>query len=266
MRVYILYFLVFILPLGIASKNGRKIANIFVEDDRVSVERSSMPAIGSIHTKAELKSIIGTGFLIDACHVATSYHLIKSNNEKISREDYIFFKDGVSEEFVKAKVTAFHGRPHSAPAYEQDLEDWVILKLETCSQAIPLELKKLSLADLQNKELKLYGFPRDRNIDYLSLDPSCSVGHEPNPNFRGVPHDCAVRAGNSGGPLIMEVDGAQYVVAIQSSRRKGFDDVFSEYMSSWANMATPVGPLVESFKSLKSNHQQEAASRLYRAL
>ena len=60
----------------------RKIANIFVEDDRVALERSSFPAIGSIHTKAELKYIIGTGFLIDACYVATSYHLIKSNDEK----------------------------------------------------------------------------------------------------------------------------------------------------------------------------------------
>ena len=62
---------------------------------------------------------------------------------------------------------------------------------------------------------------------------------------------------------IAYIDGEPYVVAIQSSKRKGFDDVFSEYMSSWSNMATPIAPVVKSFKNLKSSHQPEAEVRLY---
>ena len=262
MKVYILYFLVFILPLGIASKNGRKVANIFVEDDRVSLDRGSMPAIGSIHTKAELRYIIGTGFLIDSCHIATSYHLIKSSDEKISKEDFVFYNAGPNENFIKARVVSY-GRPHTVNVHKKDLEDWAILRLEECSKATPFKLKDIDFIDLQNSELKLYGFPRDRDYDYISVDPSCSVGFEPNPHFSGVPHDCAVRAGNSGGPLVAYIDGEPYVVAIQSSKRKGFDDVFSEYMSSWSNMATPIAPVVKSFKNLKSSHQPEAEVRLY---
>jgi V8-like Glu-specific endopeptidase len=263
MKVYLLYFLVFILPLGLASNKGRKVANIFVEDDRISLERGIMPAIGSIHTKAERRYIIGTGFLIDSCHIATSYHLIKSSDEKISKEDFIYFNAGPIENFVKAHVVSY-GRPNTVNVHKKELEDWAILRLEKCSESDPLKIKTVNFVDLQNKELKLYGFPRDRDFTYISLDASCAAGHEPNPYFEGIPHDCAVRAGNSGGPLVLEVNGESFVVGIQSTRRRGFDDIFSEYMSSWANMATPIAPVVDSFKNLKSSHQQEEEDHLYR--
>ena len=68
--------------------------------------------------------------------------------------------------------------------------------------------------------------------------------------YRGLPHDCATKVGNSGGPLIADINGEEIVVGVQSFKRKGFDQPFSEYASSWANMATPVKEIEKKIRKL----------------
>jgi len=235
--------------LGCASRL-RSPANTFYSDDRISISRSLRPNIGSIHLRNEWSSIVGTAFHVDSCHIATNYHLVQNTNEKMSMKDSVYFGFDKNSDLIKAFPVSF-GRPYLNDEVDAGLEDWVMLKLAICRDVKGLNVLHLPFSHLRNLKVQLFGFPHDRDFNNLSFDPSCKFGHERNPFYKGLPHDCAVKNGNSGGPMITLVDGVETVVAIQSFKRRGFDEPFSEYVSSWANMATPVEGLQKAIKKLK---------------
>jgi V8-like Glu-specific endopeptidase len=251
----------FVVSCAVPQK--RDVANIFYTNDRLTLERGLKPAIGSVHLKAELKYIVGTAFLIDRCYIATSYHLIKPTDQKMMEGDGIYYLSGhqnVEEKksYNWAKVVA-SGKPFGKRQSVRASEDWAILELSECVDSnlssLPLKsyfsLGRQSIMQVEKVPAGLYGFPIDRLISDISYDGSCSIYYKQDPL---IYHDCAVRTGNSGGPLVLP---SGEVVGIQSESRKEFKEIFSEYNEYWSNIACPIDPVIKALKSLKSNHSQE---------
>lgn len=253
-----IFWLIMITQLLISctSSKKRKPANIFIEDDRIALDRTDVPGVGSIHKEKSFETIMGTGFLIDSCYLVTNYHLVRPTDEQMTKEDFIYFLDRDGS-FIKATAVAF-GKPVGVSLEVRAAEDWVILELEECLSFAGYSMRALepaqSLFKKQKVQITNYSFPFDRSPEIITQDPLCFAypGSE-----RVLRHDCAVKVGSSGSPLLqIDEHGKPYVIGIQSEE-KTVHGVFNEYNDFWANIACPIAPVIEAFKNLKSSHQRE---------
>jgi hypothetical protein len=139
-------------------------------------------------------------------------------------------------------------------------DDWLLLRLNTCLG------KSLGHADIFDGPVPLYmtvhvedaGYPIDRNSRKgLTIDPSCKFT-----GWGGIAalmNDCAVKPGNSGGPIfrLAQIGGKQRleIFAIETFGYDWSKPVTDD--NRWYNAATPattIGPLIRPFLALDDFH------------
>jgi len=224
-------------------------ALIFENDDRVyaSFEDAHFRSIGLIRSGLGL----GTGFLVDNCHVLTSRH-VKSENENVLGGRLTFIPTvRTSIGSVGGTVIASGDAPNSDAKRGPQRDrrgDWLLLKLDRCVGA---ELGFVSLngeparvgAPLMNA-----GFPVDRPRHAgLTIDPACRVHYI---TRNGALHDCAFLAGNSGGPLFERTfEGGQVRLRAIAIGSAGYRDKKNyEFDAARANVATLIAPILPALR------------------
>jgi V8-like Glu-specific endopeptidase len=232
----------FALALLFALSPLKTQANIFGIDDRIRVQpalQSPLATIGTLTNNRDQAR--GTAFLVSRCLILTNAHVAFSDEKNPSVADTSQFQL-LNEEPVTATPVLF-GKVISEGTW-QIQDDWAILKLANCLGdrygwlkfgAIP------SGMNFQPHAVQLAGFPEDKSLRGLTLDPQCLI-HDPKGR-----HDCATRPGNSGGPLL---DENLQVVGIAVSEKGSFSELILEYHASMGNGFVPVGQFIKKIQPL----------------
>lgn len=229
-------------------RRARVPANIFYQDDRQSFDRSEFPQWGSLHQTKEREKPWGTGFLIQACHIATAYHVVKQTQMEMQGDEVVYFHHSLESEPIAARPVLW-GRAWEASPDTLNGEDWVVLELEKCLEGIePLPLLSLEKGAMSSLPLVQIGFPEDRTIENIHVDYRCNAGPEPLKNDTAFGHDCATRPGNSGSPLLTLFEGKAHVVGITVASRGYFEEIISGYSGWIANKGCPISALEVAFK------------------
>lgn len=223
-------------------------ANIFYSDDREYLPKDGKLPIGTILRDPKKNYDWGTGFQIDACHVVTNYHVIRSEGREHSEDFRVFFSDQPGK-FVKARLL-LSGRPdllEDQSVASTSRRDWALLKLEDCqAKDFYFTLTTLSKEQLPMKHLQMLGFPDDIGDKSIALDPDCEIRTE---TAKGLHHVCASRPGSSGSPIYFEEDGEWFVVAINVSQRSDFREIISGYSDWISNGAVNPSSYLEPIQS-----------------
>ncbi len=250
----------FLLPVvlrwvaGFASAAQQQ-ANIFSEDDRQAQPRnadSPYAAVGALQWIIDGRwAGRGTATLISPCHVLTAYHIAFPSGR--SPEDPISFAYGPaegSEPFGK-RVRAFRAIWGDKARHAH--EDWALLRLAPCIEEAhpwwpPADLSIEQAMQLANRVM-MAGYPTDRPIGQVSVDPSCRViGYD-----RRLPtawlHDCATRIGDSGGALFyLAEDGKPRLLAVVHAEGKRRQEILPIWSPRHSNFAVPVGNFIERIR------------------
>jgi V8-like Glu-specific endopeptidase len=231
-------------------------ATIFGADDRVHVSRaigSPYSPIGILQFRAAGQSDNNevTATLISPCHVLTNLHVVTRDYTTIDLENppearfYVGIMQTHPWRYVVRAVLVAHG------AYQFDKgrqhEDWALFVLDRfpdgrCIGAewgfIPLRVEWPDT--LLSARLQMAGYPEDRTQDFGPwLDPNCRMMDA---DLRYM-HDCAVRQGSSGSPILrVSADGSLTVVALHSGSTDMHDEVsiYPEWRRELTNYAAPV--------------------------
>jgi hypothetical protein len=237
---------------------------VFYADDRVP---SHSQRIGTFTIDLPEGSGTGTAFLISECSILTNFHVVFGPWTVTALRP-------PSHEFVGTftltEVTLPDGTHPAARAipvawgdylgperqWRRPGEDWVMLYVQPClgNRYGYFELREADLYEPPvEKGFTAIGYSTGRQM----ADPRCAArpasdpASDPGGEARGWLHDCAVRAGDSGGPVFH--NGTLIVVALASAYRAGPDgrpchtaipDRMAEMLAQWdrgcANIAVPV--------------------------
>ena len=252
-RIWMSYFLTGLRPfLALALVLGAlpSKAGIFYRDDRESLQ----PKMGEPLARVGVLSHPdrdgrGTAFLVGRCHILTNFHV--AQGEAPSHFTLL------SETPVEAVIVAA-GRYNPQARVGANEEDWALMKLSVClGEAYGwFELETLTHENVMNENLVLAGYPGDRMTDSLTLDPQCLVHPETIPNRGGWRHDCASRAGSSGGPLLAKRGNDYRVVALNVTERARFDEVVKYYHVNFSNGAIPVSVFSKRVQAALKAHSR----------
>ena len=232
-----------------------QLANIFGQDDRVGRSRergSPYSAVGVLQqTIGGRWRGRGTATLVSPCHVLTAYHIAFGGGRTPGEPRAFAYGPPQGSEPFGKRVRAFaliwgEKRQHFH-------EDWALLRLEPCVEDSWVWWPPLALDVGEAKSLPdgvmMAGYPVDRPIDQLSVDPSCQVrGRD-----RQVPaawlHDCATRVGDSGGAIFQfDGDGQPRFLAVvhaEGSRQMGVAPGWTRVLS---NYAVPVENFIDRIR------------------
>ncbi len=198
---------------------GPSEANIFEVDDRVTVERSPgtpWAAVGLITQTTPGRDFrFGTVTLVGPCHALTAHHTAfrRIADAGTAEPSHLWFgpprpaaAEGQPDFPWTWQVTA-----HAVAWGDLDAHvhgDWALLELEHClgSEIGWWELVPLGFDEtraLGDKALRLVGHPTESPRETALLDPGCDVYRELG-SVPGWRMDCAVRVGNSGGPVFLD--------------------------------------------------------------
>ncbi|WP_119167126.1 trypsin-like serine peptidase [Algihabitans albus] len=214
---------------------GSASANIFETDDRVAVERlpgTPWAAVGLITQTTPGRDFrFGTVTLVGPCHALTAHHtafrsIAQANSDEPS---HLWFgpprpAGAISGASGDAATAAEGGaaeggsfpwtwRVTARPVAWGDLDahvhgDWALLELEHCLGAelgwwelAPLGFDEIKA--LEPNALRLVGHPTESPRETALLDPACNLYRELG-SVPGWRMDCAVRVGNSGGPVFLD--------------------------------------------------------------
>lgn len=214
---------------------GPAAANIFVVDDRIAVERrpgTPWAAVGLITQTTPGRDFrFGTVTLVGPCHALTAHHtafrrIADAGTDEVS---HLWFGPpraegpvlGPSSDLLldNPDVAGEDGdfpwtwRVTARPVVWGDLGahvhgDWALLELEHClgSQLGWWDLTPLRFDEVEALDpgsLRLVGHPTESPRETALLDPACDLYSELG-SVPGWRMDCAVRVGNSGGPVFLD--------------------------------------------------------------
>ena len=169
---------------------------------------------------------MGTGFLVSSCHVLTAAHVLTIPGEHVKLGATLrFFPEGGSKrpfferavlghvvaagaDFVMTENPGLFDLPGIA-------QDWALIELEQSLPAVePFKLLAPGLPIPGNSTFSIVGYPAQGHGERLQAQEHCANrsnvhGNQALPGLVLV--DCAVRAGMSGGPLL--IDGGNPPVA-----------------------------------------------------
>jgi hypothetical protein len=273
MRVAVWAALLCSLWGGLAMPVRPALANIFVVDDRVAVERvpgTPWAAVGLITQPAGDDGIpgggageaagfrFGTVTLVGPCHALTAHHTAFDAPDAARPEvaSDLWFGPPRGDGFpwtwrVSARPVAWGDLGGHVNA------DWALLELETClGRALGwwalAPLAHAQAAALGPRGLMAIGHPAAAARETALLDPGCGVYGESG-RVPGWDTDCAVRVGNSGGPLFVGFDPADppvrpRLVAIVKGDffPQGEGVVIPQWDARAANRALPVAAFAEA--------------------
>jgi V8-like Glu-specific endopeptidase len=246
------------LVAAAASFAGAAAANIFVADDRMPVERmpgTPWAAVGLITQAPEAppgQIRFGTATLVGPCHALTAHHTSFSSAVGASPEErsVLWFGPESDDGFPWSFRTT--GRPAAWGDLGDHVHaDWALLELDDCLgrdlgwwDLAPMDFA--TARDLGATGLMSVGHPAAADRRTALLDPGCGVYAEAG-RLPGWETDCAVRVGNSGGPVFVAFDPAEppprpQLVAIVKGDffPQGEGVVIPQWDSRAANIALPI--------------------------
>lgn len=235
-------FLYLFIFAACTFKGVRTPSNIFYSDQRYQVSREDFPAIGRVFKNDDTSGDWGSGFLISSCHVLTAYHVLSPLEQgPISENKTYYFETHLREELIKGKVIVA-GRPYLVETRQVNSEDWAVLKLESCfDESFAIEVLPLDLEDVLSLDVAVAGFPIDHDEKKVTVSDQCKTGYELNQNDEIIPFDCAIREGNSGGPLLWTApNGKVYAIGVVVASVGNFPQVVTFYATWLANKAAPI--------------------------
>jgi len=202
-----------------------------VEIDRTSKEYQQMNAIGVVYPEG--KQYLGTGFLVDDCHVLTNAHVAFKESVAGSNGVRVHFSVGHSK--VKGKQFEYtdiggkvieHGEFSSARVKEEN-SDWAIIRLD---QSIGKKVGFISIYQMdpdkmKNRPVITVGYPGDRTNNAKDLskiygDLSCKLLGMSVYGFEY--HTCQATSGQSGSPVMDKGSDGKYYALAMISGDNGF--------------------------------------------
>jgi len=237
---------------------------VFYADDR---RPSHSARIGTLAVEMPEGSGRGTAFLVDECGILTNFHVVFGPWYVTALRPPAHDFTGTFT-FTLTEVTLPDGSHPTARAipvvwgdylgpdrqWRRPGEDWAYLTLDSC---LGLQYGYFDL-----READLYEPPVDKGFTAIGystgrqmVDPRCAARPESDAESdagnKGWLHDCAVLAGDSGGPIFR--GGTLTVVALASAYRAGSGEsaclaakpgTAQDWLKSWghgcANIAVPV--------------------------
>lgn len=165
---------------------------------------------------------IGTGFLVSPCLMVTARHVVapaldKTDGGKVRIK--VHFGLGMAEAASPSTFTstatlvAYGGQNNESRGVVFD--DWAVLELDTAATFRPLDVHSGSSSGFRKARLALAGFPadlHDKNQPKLWVDTHCGV--KDILINRVISTTCAATSGNSGAPLMAEMEGEWRAVAM----------------------------------------------------
>lgn len=250
---------------------GPAAANIFVVDDRVAVERrpgTPWAAVGLITQTTPGRDFrFGTVTLVGPCHALTAHHTAfrRIADAGTDEASHLWFGPpratgpllGETADLIEDSpaVAADDGafpwtwRVTARPVVWGDLGahvhgDWALLELEQClgSQLGWWDLAPLRFDEVEALDpgsLRLVGHPTESPRETALLDPACDLYRELG-SVPGWRMDCAVRVGNSGGPVFL--DPSEASDGPPGSSLSGSGSSGSGVPATAAGEAGPLGP------------------------
>lgn len=203
---------------------------VFYADDRVP---SHSARIGTLTVDLPEGSGTGTAFLVDVCGILTNFHVVFGPWTVTALRPPSHEFTGT---FTLTEVTLPDGSHPAARAmpivwgdyvgpdrqWRRPEEDWAYLRLDRClgAQYGYFELREADLYEPPvDKGFAAVGYSTGRQM----TDPRCAARPDaeagPGKGGQGWLHDCAVMAGDSGGPIFRA--GTLNVVALSSAYRAG---------------------------------------------
>ncbi len=234
------------------AEAGQQLANIFYEDDRQAEARSldsDFAAVGALQILDDGRwRGRGAATLVSPCHVLTAHHIAFGGGR--APGDPLSFaygppRDGRAfAERVRAFAVIWGNRDRHVH------EDWALLRLEPCiGEKVawwpPVSMTTEEAAALPDGVM-LAGLPGDRNIDAVSVDPSCRVVGS---DLRLPPawlHDCATRIGDSGGALFrIGENGKPVLLGVVHAEGTRRSEILSVWTPAHSNFAVPVANFID---------------------
>lgn len=248
----VLFAALIFLPAPAASE---QLANIFYSDDRVAQPRNAGSPFAAV---GALQWIIngawagrGTATLISPCHVLTAHHIAFRSGQPADEPRSFAYGPAEGSEPFGRRVRAFV--VVSGERGRHVHEDWALLRLEPCVEPgydwwppSPLDLAE---AMKLPGGVMMAGYPTDRGIDQVTVDPRCRLyGRD-----RRVPtawlHDCATRIGDSGGPLFhLGPDGKPRLLGVVHAEGNRKEEVLQNWTPNHSNFAVPVANFIDRIR------------------
>lgn len=197
-------------PAFSSDGNG---TNVKVVDKRVSLDEGQFRWLGKVMTPSGSWC---SGTLITASLVLTAGHCFsKIDGQSVSYLPTAFQKIG-SQKVVTGRT--IDGKRILSKSVM--LEDWALIVLDK-----PIKFNKYpklaAFNPLKHKLVSIMGYPREVPGPYLLKD--CPVGEALGLGGNSFSHYCKVSPGQSGGPLVIDLNSAQpTIVAMNSYGNKGF--------------------------------------------
>ena len=192
----------------------------------------------------------GSAFLVSPCYVLTNYHAVfglEYGGPDPNKDYSATFSVGADPDYPFRWVE--RATPVRWGAFNKRKEhDWALLKLDGCVGGEPdlgwLELSPQARPNLMGATVTLAGYPADKPTDTLWAQGDCLI-EGPQPGTAKVLHECSVRAGASGGPLIQRGAGGAAAVAIQCGELNSSEDAIAAYEPRYANTAVTIAEVFE---------------------
>jgi len=208
-------------PAIVSLENVEDIANIYdkvLSGPQVLENAKTYPYIGQLYRNKKTKRSICTGFQVSATIIITAAHCIESLGEKS-----VMFSSQLTGLYSNTNQLAnLIKKPRTWSLREND---WAIYKLEN-----PIELKSYatfsnkSAKELKNERVNAIGYPIDKNKGFdgsqMVLVKDCDVkasGFKRNT----IVTNCYTVPGMSGGPVLVQEDGREKIIGINSVTREG---------------------------------------------
>jgi V8-like Glu-specific endopeptidase len=232
--------------------------NIFVADDRQEMERapphSPYAAVGVITNRRRGFANIrfGTATLIGPCHVLTAHHTAFSRADDPDPDEPSLVHLGPPTDGFP-----FSQSVPARPVAWGDLgghtnDDWAVLELEACAgdtwgwwEVEPMGLEE---AVTRGPTFRSAGHPTAATRAAVTVDPACAI-HGAGGSIPGWHTDCAVRVGDSGGPVFhLGEDGAPRLVAVIKGEFFPQPEVIPAWDDRATNVAIPVANFIDRIR------------------
>lgn len=206
------------LMAGLAGARAEPVTGIIGKDDREVLDPKAWPwlAIGRVNRTS---GGFCTGTLVAPDRVLTARHCL--DNRRTGRRvepDAVHFLAGYRRGEWQAHGV---GRAFLLPDSQADApptlaNDWVLVILETALNIKPVPVIAMSPDQLAGARVARAGYARNRP-HLLSLHDGCVLlGQDDNV----LMHDCDATYGDSGSPLLMNSDGAAFIVGMTTGAAK----------------------------------------------
>lgn len=197
-----------------------------VEIDRTSKEYQQMNAIGVVYPEG--KQYLGTGFLVDDCHVLTNAHVAFKEGVAGAKGARVHFSVGHSKvkgkqfEYADIGGTVIEHGDYTSHTLSDVNSDWTVIRLDQ-----PIGKKVGSIAvyqmdpeNLKNRDVITVGYPGDltnnaKDLSKIFGDRKCKLLGMSVYGFEY--HTCQTMPGQSGSPVMSKAkDGKFYALAMIS--------------------------------------------------